>query len=104
SPVYDWTDRYADAFRIEFTTEPGLRLSGRFYAPHNQPTRDAFIWLEGDDDLIDPINHDRILAAFGRLATLVLQPRGVGYGHTRQQLTTIKRSIAILGATLESMQ
>src|SRR5262249_49245315 len=99
-----WTDRYAEAFRIEFTTEPGLRIAGRWYAPRNPATQDALIWLEGDDDLIDPINHDRILPAFGRLATLVVQPRGVGYGLTRQRLTTIRRSVAILGATLESMQ
>jgi cephalosporin-C deacetylase-like acetyl esterase len=104
APVQDWTERYSDAFRVEFSSEPGLRLAGQLYLPRAQDTRDALIWLEGDDDLIDPVNHDRILPALGRHVTLVMQPRGVGYGLTRQRLTTLKRSAAILGATLESMQ
>lgn len=104
APVQDWTERYADAFRIEFTTEPGLRLAGHLYVPRKQGITDALMWLEGDDDLIDPVNHDRVLPAMGRQTLLVLQPRGAGYGLDRQRLTTIKRSAAILGATLESMQ
>jgi cephalosporin-C deacetylase-like acetyl esterase len=104
SPVQEWTARYAGAFRIEFTTEPGLRLAAHLYVPRRQTVADALIWLEGDEDLIDPVNHDRILPALGRQVTFVLQPRGVGYGIDRRRLTTIKRSAAILGATLESMQ
>jgi len=104
SPVQEWTDRYAEAFRVEFSTEPGLRLSGHLYVPRRERVTGALVWLEGDDDLIDPINHDRILPALGRQVVLVLQPRGVGYGFDRKRLTTIKRSAAILGATLESMQ
>lgn len=104
SAVQEWTSRYADASRIEFTSEPGLRLAGHLYLPRRKNVTSALIWLEGDDDLIDAINHDRILPALGRCSTLVLQPRGVGYGLDRQHLTTIKRSAAILGATLESMQ
>lgn len=104
SPVREWTERYAEAFRIEFTPEPGLRLAGHLYVPRGQATANTLIWLEGDDDLIDPVNHDRILPALGRYRTLVLQPRAVGYGLDHKRLTTIKRSVAILGATLESMQ
>jgi hypothetical protein len=104
SPNHEWTDRYADAHRVEFTTEPGLRLSGQLYTPQSAQTAGALLWLEGDDDLIDAINHDRILPALGRLRTLVLRPRGVGYDLDRRRLTTIKRSVALLGATLESMQ
>lgn len=104
TPVREWTERYAEAYRIEFNTEPGLHLTGHLYVPRGAKVAETLLWLEGDDDLIDPINHDRILPALGRYRVLVLQPRGVGYGLERQRLTTIKRSAAILGATLESMQ
>ncbi|MBN9658056.1 MAG: hypothetical protein J0H49_07750 [Acidobacteria bacterium] len=104
TPVQEWTARYGEAYRIEFTTEPGLRLTGHHYVPRGAKGTKSLLWLEGDDDLIDPINHDRILPALGRCRVLVMRPRGAGYGLDRQRLTTIKRSAAILGATLESMQ
>lgn len=100
----DWTERYAESFRVQFTTEPGIRVSGQLLLPRRQGVTEALIWVEGDDDLIDPVNYDRVLSALGRLIVLFVQPRGIGLRMDRTRLANTKRSAAILGATLESMQ
>ena len=100
-----WTDRYAETWNVEFTTEPGVRVTGKLFLPRDAGLRNtALIYVKGTDDLVDAVDYDLILPALGKQVVLTLQPRAVDYPLDSAGMATVKRTAALLGATLESMQ
>lgn len=100
-----WTDRYAEAWNVEFTSEPGVRVTGQLFLPRDMRRRDhVLIYVKGAEDLVDAVDYDLILPALGKQVVLTLRPRAVDYPLDREGMATVKRTAALLGATLESMQ
>ncbi|HEU0139708.1 MAG TPA: hypothetical protein VFQ79_08360, partial [Bryobacteraceae bacterium] len=105
APVKSFVDRYCDASDVEFTTEKDIRVQGQIFIPREEKYRQsALIYVKRSDDIVHPIDWDPLLPLFGRRVVLVLHPRGVDYPVTNLQLSTIKRTAALLGGTLETMQ
>jgi cephalosporin-C deacetylase-like acetyl esterase len=100
-----WTDRYAETWNVEFTTETGVRVTGQLFLPRDPGLRkQALIYVKGASDLVDAVDYDLILPALGKQVVLTLKPRGVDYPLDREGMATVKRTAALLGSTLESMQ
>ena len=71
-----WTQNYADAFNVEFTTEQGIRVHGQLFLPKERATpRPALIFARGKDDIIFGVDYDRLLSAFAEHVVLVVNPR-----------------------------
>ena len=105
SPEGGWTSRYADAWNVEFTTEEGIRVTGQLFVPRApQQQHAALIQLKGAADIVYPVDYDFLLPALGRQVVLVLHPRAVDYPVDNFRLATLKRTAAMVGATIESMQ
>jgi cephalosporin-C deacetylase-like acetyl esterase len=105
APIKAWAERYSEAYNVEFTTDEDIRVQGQLFIPREAKYRDsAFIYVKRSDDVIYAIDWDPLLPLLGRMVVLVLHPRGVDYPVDNYRLTTIKRSIALLGGTLETMQ
>ncbi len=100
-----WTDRYAEASNVEFTTEEGIRVTGQLFVPRG-PARSwpALIHVKGAADIVYSVDYDFILPVLADHVVLVLHPRGVDYPMDNWRKAIVKRSVALLGATLESMQ
>ncbi len=100
-----WTDRYAESWNVEFTTEEGVRVTGQLFVPRG-PSRawPALIQVKGAEDIVYPVDYDFILPALGNHVVLILQPRAVDYPVDNFQMATLKRTAAMVGATVESMQ
>jgi hypothetical protein len=82
-----------------------VRVTGQLYLPRDASLRNqAFIYVKGSDDLVDPVDYDLILPALGKQVVLVLCPRATDYPVTNEQMATLKRTAGLLGSTLESMQ
>jgi cephalosporin-C deacetylase-like acetyl esterase len=100
-----WANRYAETVNVEFTTEQDVRVQGLLFVPNEQKYRQsALIYVKRIEDFVHPIDWDLLLPVFGRQVVFMLHPRCVDYPIDLNRLTTIKRSIALLGGTLESMQ
>ena len=104
-PEHGWTDRYSEAWNVEFNTEPQVRVTGQLYLPRDANLRNrALIYVKGTEDLVDPVDYDLILPALGKEVVLVLCPRATDYPVNNEKMATLKRTAAVLGSTLESMQ
>lgn len=100
-----WTERYADTYDVEFTTEEGIRVNGQLFVPQDgKPSHPALIYVKGRQDVVYPIDYDPLLAPLVSHLVLVLLPRAVDYPMDNYKTATIKRTAALFGATLESMQ
>jgi len=100
-----WTDRYADSWNVEFNTEQQVRVTGQLFLPRDARHRDkALVYVKGAEDLVSSIDYDLILPVLGNQVVLVLQPRGIDYPLSNEQMATVKRTAVLLGSTLESMQ
>jgi cephalosporin-C deacetylase-like acetyl esterase len=100
-----WTSRYAEAFNLEFTTEPGIRVSGQLFVPRGtRSSHPALIYVKGAADVVYPVDHDLVLPALGNHVVLVLNPRAVDYPANNYKMATLERTAALVGATIESMQ
>ena len=101
-----WTSRFADSFDVEFTSEEGVRVSGKLYIPRTgKPSYPALIYAKGADDVIYPMDQDSLLPLFSNHVILVLHPRAVDYpGVSNYQMSTLRMTSALIGATIESMQ
>jgi len=100
-----WTGFYADSWNVEFTTEESIRVTGQLFVPRG-PARawPALIDVRGADDIVYPVDYDFILPALGKYVVLVLNPRAVDYPVDNFRMATMKRTAAMVGATIESMQ
>jgi hypothetical protein len=75
-----WTNRYADSFNVEFSTEPGIRVNGQLFIPRDRNrSHRALIYVKGADDVIYPVDYDPLLPAFSTHVILVLHPRLTDY-------------------------
>lgn len=100
-----WTDRYAESWNVEFASAPGVRVTGQLFLPRDVRLRDkVLIYVKGEDDLVDYVDYDLILPALGNQVVLTLKPVAVDYPLDRAGLATAKRTAALLGSTLETMQ
>jgi cephalosporin-C deacetylase-like acetyl esterase len=100
-----WTNLYADSWNVEFTTEEGVRVTGQLFVPRGPArARPVLIQVKGAADIVYPVDYDLILPALGNHVVLVLHPRGVDCPVDNFRMATIKRTAALVGATLESMQ
>lgn len=100
-----WTERYADSFNVEFATEESVRVHGQLFIPRDgKPNHPALIFVKDRDDIIFPVDYDRLLSAFTGHVVLVLNPRAVDYPMDVNRTSVTKMTIALLGGTLESMQ
>jgi cephalosporin-C deacetylase-like acetyl esterase len=105
APIKSWAERYSDAYHVEFTTEDDIRVQGQLFIPREETRREtAFIYAKRAEDVIYAIDWDPLLPLLGRMVVLVLHPRAVDYPVDNYRLTTIKRSVALVGGTLETMQ
>jgi hypothetical protein len=100
-----WTEKYADSFNVEFTTEESIRVHGQLFVPRDGKTRHpALIYVKGSDDIVFSVDFDNLLSAFPNHVVLVLNPRAVDYPMNVNRMSITKMTIALLGGTLESMQ
>ena len=100
-----WTERYADSFNVEFTTEESIRVHGQLFVPRNgKSSHPALIYVKDKEDLIFSVDYDHLLSAFRDHVVLILNPRAADYPMDVPRTSVTKMSIALLGATLESMQ
>jgi cephalosporin-C deacetylase-like acetyl esterase len=100
-----WTSRYADSWNVEYTTERGIRVSGRLFVPRG-PARawPALMDIRGAADCVYPVDYDFLLPALGNHVVLILEPRAVDYPADNFRMATLERTAAMVGATIESMQ
>jgi cephalosporin-C deacetylase-like acetyl esterase len=103
SPERGWASRYAEAFNLEFTTEQGVRVDAQLFLPRGG-VDSALIYAKGPEDVVYPIDYDPLLSVLGRHVVLVLKPRAVDYPADNYKMATLKRTAALIGATIESMQ
>lgn len=104
-PYRMWTERYADSFNVEFTSEEGIRVHGQLFIPRNvQPPYPALIHIKGRGDVVYSVDYDYLLGAFASHVVLVLQPRATDYAADNFRMANWKRTASFLGGTLESMQ
>ena len=100
-----WTERYADSYNVEFTTEESIRVHGQLFIPRNgKPSRPALIYVKNTNDNVFSVDYDNLLSAFINHVVLVLNPRAVDYPMDVNRTAITKMTAALLGATLESMQ
>jgi len=100
-----WTGHYADTFEVEFNTERDVRVTGWLFVPRDGKTsHPALIYVKGKEDVVYEWSHDRLIPALGNHVVLVLKPRAVDYPLDNYQMATLRRSAALVGATVESMQ
>ncbi len=100
-----WTEKYADSFNVEFTTEESVRVHGQLFIPRNGKTsHPALIYVKGTDDIVFSVDYDHLLSAFTNHVVLVLNPRAVDYPMDVNRASITKMTAALLGGTLESMQ
>jgi len=105
SPHRMWTERYADSFNVEFTTEESIRVHGQLFIPRNgKTTHPALIYVKDKEDIIFSVDYDHLLSAFRDHVVLVVNPRAADYPMDVPRTSVTKMTIALLGATLESMQ
>jgi cephalosporin-C deacetylase-like acetyl esterase len=105
APLKTWVPGCCESFNVEFTTEQDIRVQGQLFLPVRVTARDAaLIYVKRAEDVIFAADWDLLLPVLGRRVVLVLQPRGVDYPVDNFRLSTIKRTAALLGGTLESMQ
>ncbi len=100
-----WTARYTDSYRVEFSTEESIRVTGRLFVPRDgRPSHPALLYVKGKNDIVYGVDHDNLLSAFPHHTVLVLHPRGTDYPMDNFRLAVTKMTVALLGGTLESMQ
>jgi cephalosporin-C deacetylase-like acetyl esterase len=100
-----WTNRYADSFNVELTTEQGIRVTGKLFKPREgKPPYPVLIYVKGAEDVVYPVDYDLILPALGSHVVLVLRPRAVDYPADNYKMATLERTAVLIGATIESMQ
>lgn len=100
-----WTEKYADSFNVEFTTEESIRVHGQLFIPRDgKPSHPALIFVKGKDDIVFSVDYDRLLSAFADHVVLVLVPRATDYPMDVRRTSVTKMTAALLGGTLESMQ
>ena len=103
--VGGWTQKYADSFNVEFTTEESVRVQGQLFIPRNGKTsHPALIYVKDKDDIVFSVDYDLLLSAFADHVVLVLNPRAVDYPMNVNRTSSTKMTAALLGGTLESMQ
>jgi cephalosporin-C deacetylase-like acetyl esterase len=100
-----WTNKYTDSFNVEFDTEENVRVTGQLFVPRDgKPTHPALIYVKGAQDIIYPVDYDLVLSALTTHVVLILSPRAVDYPMDNYRAANTKMTIALLGATIESMQ
>lgn len=105
TPVHNWTERYADGWNVQFTTEPDMHVTGQLFVPKKgTKVRGALLYIKGTDDLVYGIDYDDILSLLPEYSVLVLRPRTVDYRMTNPEMAETKMSAALLGTTLETLQ
>ncbi len=100
-----WTEKYADSFNVEFTTEESIRVHGQLFIPRNgKSSHPALIYVKDREDIVFSVDYDHLLSAFTNHVVLVLNPRAVDYPMDVNRTSVTKMTAALLGGTLESMQ
>jgi len=104
-PDNGWTAQYADSYRVEFSTEQDIRVTGKLFVPRDgRASHPALLYVKGKDDIVYGVDYDNLLSAFPHHTVLVLHPRGTDYPMDNYRMASTKMTAALLGATLESMQ
>lgn len=100
-----WTSKYADSWNLEYSTESNVRVTAQLFVPRGPVSPStALVYVKGSEDIVDTVDYDVILPALGRQVVLILKPRAVDYPVDNEGMATLKRSAALVGATIESMQ
>lgn len=80
-------------------------MHGQLFIPRTgAASHSALIFVRGKDDIVFPVDYDRLLSAFANHVVLVLNPRAVDYPMDNFRTAATKMTAALLGGTLESMQ
>lgn len=105
APYRMWTEKYADSFNVEFSTEESLRVHGQLFIPRNgKSSHPALIYVKDREDIVFSIDFDHLLSAFNDHVVLVLYPRAVDYPMDVNRTSITKMTVALLGGTLETLQ
>ena len=100
-----WSSRYSEHFAVELNTEEDVRVHADLFIPATKAeSYPALIFVKGQDDVIYPVDWDRLLPAFANHVVLTLHPRAVDYPMDNYRRATLERSFALLGGTIETMQ
>ncbi len=100
-----WPARYADAYRVEFSTEENIRVTGKLFVPRDgRASHPALIYAKAKDDIVYGIDYDNLLSAFPHHTVLILHPRATDYPMDNFRTAATKMTAALLGGTLETFQ
>ncbi len=100
-----WSSRYADSYAVEFNTEKDVRVQGELFIPrHKAKSYPVLIFVKGPDDVIYPVDWDRILPALANHVVLTLYPRAIDYPMDRYRQASLERTVELMGGTIESLQ
>lgn len=100
-----WSARYAEHFDVEFSSEQDVRVHAELFVPFQKAkSYPVMIFVKGSDDLIYPVDWDRILPALGNHVVLTLYPRAIDYPIDRYRRASLERTVALIGGTIETLQ
>jgi len=104
-PGSAWADRYTGWYRVEFSTEEGLRVSGRLFVPSDgAASHPGLISVMSRDATFYQPGLDQLLPALGNHVILELRTRGVDAPADNFTMASVRRAAALVGGTLGSMQ
>ena len=100
-----WSERYANHFDIEFNTEKDVRVQAELFVPFQKAeSYPVLIFVKGSDDVIYPVDWDRILPALGNHVVLTLYPRAIDYPINNYRRASLERTVMLMGGTIETLQ
>ena len=89
-----WSSRYSEHFAVEFNTEEDVRVHADLFIPATKAeSYPALIFVKGQDDVIYPVDWDRLLPAFANHVVLTLNPRAVDYPMDNYRRATLERRL-----------
>jgi cephalosporin-C deacetylase-like acetyl esterase len=100
-----WSERYAGHFDVEFHSEADVRVQAQLFVPFRKAqSYPALIFVKGSDDMIYPVDWDRILPALANHVVLILHPRAIDYPIDNYRRASLERTVALMGGTIETLQ
>jgi cephalosporin-C deacetylase-like acetyl esterase len=100
-----WSARYAEHFDVEFSSEQDVRIHAELFLPFQKArSYPVLIFVKGSDDLIYPVDWDRLLPALGNHVVVTLYPRAIDYPIDRYRWASLERTVQLMGGTIETLQ
>src|SRR5437867_2983362 len=100
-----WAALYADYKEVEFSSEPGVKVSARLLVPKDRSKKfPVLIYVKRPGDSIYPLDLDELLPLLGRYTILIFNPRLTEHPVSAFEYAEIQRTASWIGRTVASMQ